>query len=208
MLQKLFSTRDKIFLPLFSEMAKLIESAGYEILAMTETAENKLMEEHQKKIASLEKQGDAIVRKILHELYSVFLAPFDHEDIKDLTHALDDILDGIEAVSGQIILYQLNSNDPHMRSLAEIIQKSSVQIVELIENLKNLSKNRLLFDKFDELEEEGDRCCGQALHNLFQTQSDALVILKYKEIYERLEDIIDQCKDVCDLVEGFILKHT
>ena len=207
MLQQLFFAKDRNFLPLFIEQADCISRAGSELLAMLQLKDMRLREEKQKAISQIEHQGDQCVRQILQKLYKIFFAPYDHEDIKDLTLRLDDILDAINSVARLTNLYHLSGSDKYLEIFGQMAQKATSEVAALIHSMKNVEQCRLIFDKIDNIEHEADRILGDALYELFEKQSDALVIMKYKEIYEHFEEITDHAKDVADTVEEIVLEY-
>lgn len=208
MFQKLFARKEKVFIPLFEKQATFIAQAGNELLAMLQANQPKMMQEKQKEISRLEHEGDNCVRTVLQKLYKTFFAPYDHEDIKDLVRGLDDILDEIDFVATQMLLYHLGNVDQGMLKLAHILKTSTEKVQALIFSMKDIKQSRMLFDALDVLEDEGDQACAMALHELFKNAgNDALYVLKNKELYERLEKAIDHCKDVSDIVEAIVLKY-
>lgn len=208
MLQRFFSGKDTKFIPLFERQADLVRQSGEELLAMMQTGHEGLRREKQKNIAQLEHDGDNCVREILKRLYKTFFAPYDHEDVKSLARRLDDILDEIDFVASQMMLYKFGEADASMLRLSLVTRDGTETVASLVRDMKNVEQSRLHFDRLDQIEEEGDKALSEALHLLFANSNDPLTILKYKELYERLEKATDHCKDVSDIVEEIVLKYS
>ncbi|MEK7524688.1 MAG: DUF47 family protein [Patescibacteria group bacterium] len=208
MLQKFFSGKDRIFIPLFEKLGKLIEQGGQELSALLSLNDSKLADVKCKTIDDLENEGDEYAREILKELYQTFFAPYDHEDIKDLTQALDDVLDEMDGAVHLKRLYQLDSHEPYVAEFGNLIAASTRHLCALIASMKNVEKCREYFDRIDALEHQSDTNLSKALFDLFKNQTDALTIIKYKEFYERLENVNDRVKSASDVIEGIVLKYT
>lgn len=207
MLQRFFSSKDRQFFPLFQEQADLIAKTGTELLDLIHSDDPQIRLEKQKAISKLEHEGDQCVHNVLQKLYQTFFTPYDHYDIKDLVLRMDDVLDEIDSVSNLCVLYHLSKKEPYIEPFVVTIQKSSEAVAQLIEAMNQPKKIRPIFQHINTLEHAADEILSKSLSELFESQKDALTVIKFKEVYERLEAVTDRCKDVSDVVEAIVLKY-
>ncbi len=160
------------------------------------------------KIRGLEHAGDRVIHEILRQLNQTFITPLDPEDIHNLSSRLDDILDGIEEAAHRVSAYQVHPIPAPMAELAGIVLTSSKVIKKAFEALQ-LGKP-MLEDciEINRLENEGDRIGRAAVTALFLEEKDPITIIKLKEIYDCLEDTVDRCEDVADVLQNVVVKNS
>lgn len=173
-------------------------------------SEGKNLAEQAKQIKKIEHDGDTITHNIIKKLDQTFITPIDREDIHQLASAIDDVLDLIEAVADRIVIFKIQKSTPAAQKMAEILEKSTEEIAKGIAALENMSSE--IIDKYcvevDRLENEADRASRDAIAGLFENEKNPIEVIKWKEIYEFLEDATDCCEDVADILESVVLKHT
>ena len=159
-----------------------------------------------KKIKEIESKGDNIVHNIIGSLDKTFITPIDKEDIHRLSMLLDDAIDFIYATSIRLTIFKINRIDDNIRKLADIILET-VKKIELgvigVSKLKSM--NRFYID-IHTLENKADDIYHEALGDLFN-KKDPIEIIKYREIYEYLENITDRCEDIANVIESIVVKH-
>ena len=159
-----------------------------------------------KKIKDIESKGDNIVHNIIGSLDKTFITPIDKEDIHRLSMLLDDVIDFIYATSIRLTIFKINRIDDHIRKLSDIILET-VKKIELgvigVSKLKSM--NRFYID-IHTLENKADDIYHEALGDLFN-KKDPIEIIKYREIYEYLENITDRCEDIANVIESIVVKH-
>jgi hypothetical protein len=159
----------------------------------------------------LEHQGDTITRQIFDALNSSFITPFDREDIRSLATDLDDILDYAEGVAQQLINFELAESPEELREFAEILVEMAAEIERITEGVWNLARQREIQQaivRVSDLENRADVLYNKVIADLFRPNGrDPLQILKWKEIYEGLENACDQCKDYTHVVGNIIVKN-
>jgi hypothetical protein len=158
-------------------------------------------------IKKIESMGDDIVHKLLKELDRTFITPLDKEDIHGITVLLDDIIDLIDAISERFIVFNISRVDSFIKSLAEILVSATMEVDNAISSLKKLRDMNRFYIKIHSLENESDRIYYNALSSLFRNSKDPTEIIKYKDIYQLLEDTIDKCEDVANIIESVVVKH-
>ena len=162
-------------------------------------------------LRDLEHAGDGITRQIFDALNSSFITPFDREDIRSLATDLDDILDYIEGVAQQLINFELSECPPELRHFAEILVQMAAEIDQITERIWNLPRQREIqpaIVRISDLENQADNLYNQVIADLFRPNGrDPLEIMKWKEIYDGLENACDQCKDYTHVVGNIIVKN-
>jgi uncharacterized protein len=159
----------------------------------------------------LEHQGDTITRQIFDALNSSFITPFDREDIRSLATDLDDILDYVEGVAQQLINFELAESPDELREFAEILVEMAAEIERVTEHVWNMARQREIQQavvRISDLENRADLLYNKVIADLFRPNGrDPLQIMKWKEIYEGLENACDQCKDYTHVVGNIIVKN-
>lgn len=158
-------------------------------------------------LRELEHRGDQLSHEIGHKLESTFVTPFDREDINILISRLDDVLDLIEEVADTCILYRIQDPTDVARRQAEIVTKQCVQIGDALQHLRNFKGLDQYWIEIHRLENEGDQLARQAVAGLFRNGGDPLEVIKWKDVYDLLENAIDACEDVANVIERIVVKH-
>jgi len=163
--------------------------------------------ELQVRIRELEHQGDQLTHEIVRALNRTFVTPFDREDIYALTTGLDDVLDYIDEAAGMVSLYGISDVPTaaveQTSLLCEAVAELQVAIGKL-ESLKDLEKHWI---EVNSIENQGDNVHRTALGELFRTDGDTMRVLKLKELYGVLEEALDRCEDVANVIENIVIKN-
>jgi predicted phosphate transport protein (TIGR00153 family) len=202
--------KDKKFFPLFRQSTKnLIQLA--ELLHEAVNAPLIEREELFNKMTELNEIGEQIAHKTYIELNKNFITPFDREDIYSLVNALDNVADYIHGASSRMRLYQVEKITKSIRKLTEInleaCQHLDIAIKEL-ENFKNLKKVIESCNRINKLESKSDNVYDKAVYELFENETDAKNIIKYKEVLSALETATDKCKSTASVLESITVKHS
>jgi predicted phosphate transport protein (TIGR00153 family) len=163
--------------------------------------------QHGLHIQSLEHKGDELSHEIASRLATTFVTPFDREDIHELMNALDDVVDIIEKTSDTFVLYHISAPSSPAVQLASIILQQCESILEALKKLRGFKDLKGHWVEIHRLESEGDRVSREAVASLFAGSMDAVEIIKWKDVYELLEDCCDRCEDVADIIEKIVVKH-
>ena len=159
-------------------------------------------------IKEVEHKCDFLTHEIIQRLHRTFVTPLDREDIHSLARSLDDVMDAIDASAAVIRLYQIDRVRPDARELARIILQSSQQVVKAMKALERRKGVAEPAVEINRLENEADRAHQTALRRLFEEERDPIVIIKWKEILDFLEDATDRCEDVANVLEGVVVKYS
>ncbi len=158
-------------------------------------------------IKEIEHKCDFLTHEIIQRLNRTFVTPLDREDIHELARSLDDVMDAIDASATILKLYHIESVRPGARELARLVLDSTEQLVGAVKALEKRKGVAECAVEINRLENEADRAHQAAVQALFADERDAIVIIKWKEIFDFLEQATDRCEDVANVLEGVVVKH-
>jgi uncharacterized protein len=158
-------------------------------------------------IKEVEHKCDFLTHEIIQRLNRPFVTPLDREDIHELARSLDDVMDAIDASASIVRLYHIESVRPGARELTRLVLDSAEQVVGAIKALEKRKGVAECAVEINRLENEADRAHQAAVQALFNEEKDAIVIMKWKEILDFLEQATDRCEDVANVLEGVVVKH-
>lgn len=202
-----FLPKEEDYFSLFSQMTSYISDAARMLVKMLADKGGDF-EEYSKHIKTIEHSCDELTHNVSTRLNKSFITPFDREDIYLMSSALDDIVDLIDDAARAMVMYDVKEATAHARRFADVIQRMSVELHEIVKVLgkPNGINERLV--KLHTLENEGDEIYHKAIAELFRQTSDPLTVIKWKDIYEKLEAAVDRCENVANIIESVIIKHT
>jgi predicted phosphate transport protein (TIGR00153 family) len=205
-LSNVFAPRDRVFFELFEE-------AGQNILHAADLLDRMLRNYPDSKdlardILICEQEGDRITHDIISRLNHTFVTPIDREDILALASALDDIVDFTEEVADYLGLYKIEAPMDQAIRLAHVLLKASEQVAEAIPCLRGFRDLSHYTVEINRLENEGDRIVREAIASLFQNGIDPMVVIRWKDLFERLEEAIDAAEHVANILEGIVIKNS
>ncbi len=160
-------------------------------------------------IKEIEHQADTVTHRCIEELNKTFITPMDRVDIHNLIKGLDDIVDSVDAATSRIALYELVEMREEAKKLAEVLVKAAFEIEVALKGLRmvkdsNTIKERLI--AIHQLENDGDVILRTALTRLFREETNAILVIKWKEIFERLEKATDRCEEVANIIEKIMIE--
>ena len=202
--------KDTKFFPLFEEASSNL----IEIAVNLHEAVNLPFKEREllfQKIDVLEQKGEDITRQTNLELSRNFITPFDREDIHSLITAIDNVADNLHGAASRMRLYQVDKITKSIRKLTEINLEACQNIDVAIKELKDLKKLKNITDacvRINKLENKSDNVYDKAVLDLFENETDAKNIIKYKEVLSVLETATDKCKSVAAVLESISVKHS
>lgn len=163
-----------------------------------------------KEIKEIERKGDQAVREIIEELNKTFLTPFDREDIYAIAKEMDNIIDYIERSASRFDMFNVDIVREGTVELSAMIVESTQEIVEMMKEFHTMNKNGAVVAKINEvtrIEEDGDTVSRSAIKKLFSNNVEAIDVIKWREIFKHLENTLDACQHVANLVEGVVMKN-
>jgi uncharacterized protein len=194
----------------------LFDAAAANLVAIAEELSEMLRQfdrlpERQGRIKALEHRGDEFTHDLARQMHATFVTPLDREDISALYSGLDDVADYVDAAADRILLYRIETGSPEAQELGEVLVALTKLVQEAVSYLRRLGeKDRILAvcEQIHQLENQSDTLYRRALGGLFNAPgADPIFVIKWKEIYERLEMAADKCEDVANVVEGIQLKY-
>ena len=202
--------KDKKFFPLFEEASSNL----IEIATNLHEAVNLPLKEREvlfQKIDVLEQKGEDITRQTNLELSRNFITPFDREDIYSLITSIDNVAGNLHGAASRMRLYQVDKITKSIRKLTEINLEACQNIGVAIRELRDLKKMKNITDaclRINKLENKSDNVYDKAVLDLFENETDAKNIIKYKEVLSVLETATDKCKSVAGVLESISVKHS
>jgi predicted phosphate transport protein (TIGR00153 family) len=195
------------------EFFDLFERAGANIVQAADLLDQMLRgfperRELARDILICEQQGDQIVHDVIARLNQTFVTPIDREDILELTSALDDIVDYTEEVADFLGLYKIEAPMEQAQRLAYVLLQASRQFAEAIPKIRGFKDISAHIVEIHRLENEGDRVTREALASLFEGGIDPMVVIRWKDIFERLENAVDATERAAYILEGIVIKNS
>ena len=200
--------QDTLFFDLFERQAGIVKEAAWQFAALTEDVTN--VKENRHEIEKLEHKGDQITHDIYGQLNRTFITPLEPGEISRLASTLDEVLDYIDGSAEKMFYYTIESTDSPMIELAKLIHLSTSEIESAVKNIRSLKDPRYIEERCIEvnrLENLADDVLAQAVTDLFKT-TDAITIIKLKDIYEHLEIATDNCEDVANTLSDIAIRHS
>jgi len=202
--------KDKKFFPLFEEASKNL------ILIATELHEavNAPLKEREnifQKMTDLESKIEDITRQTNLELSRNFITPFDREDIHSLITSIDNVADNLQGAASRMRLYHVDKITKSIRKMTEINLEACLKIESAVKDLNNLNNVKNITSacsKINKLENNSDVVYNKAIFEIFESETDAINIIKYKEVLSVLESATDKCKSVAGVLESIAVKHS
>ena len=197
--------REEKFFDLFEQQAGHIVTASRVLEELTlDYPDAKAKAE---RIKDIEHAGDTLTHEIVRRLNTTFVTPIDREDIYALASALDDIVDYTEEVSDFLSLYRIEAPMVQAQQLASILHHSCRAVAGAIPRLRTFKDIHHYTVEINRYENEGDRVLREALASLFEAGIDPMLVIRWKDIFERLEDAVDATETVSNILEGIVIKN-
>lgn len=160
-----------------------------------------------REIRAIESDTDRITHDIIHHLNQTFVTPLEREDILELASALDDIVDYVDEVADLLVLYRVEAPMDQSHRLCEILLEATQSLAQAMPRLRDFGDIRHFTVEVNRLENDGDRVSREAIAALFDGGIDPMVVIRWKDIYEHLEEAIDACERVANILEGIVIKN-
>lgn len=197
-----------IFFQTLENMADtIVQAADYFAQQVSDFSDVK---QFAKQMKEFESTCDSYTHTIIVELNKTFITPIERDDIMNLTTTLDDVIDGLEATTTRFVMYHLDQPDEYIAKFAEIMRISAYEIQKAIHLLsqKKLLAIREYTIRLNDLENQGDDLLRLCITELFAKVTDPILLIKKKEIYERLETTTDACEHVANMLESIIMRNS
>lgn len=198
--------RDEKFFDLFDEQAKLITKAASLLHELFKDPSR--LDEWVAAIKQVEHEGDNLMREIVTRLNRSFVTPLDREDILQLASRLDTVIDLIDGTSRRAAQFRINSTREEASRLSGLLEDATEHIAKAVSGMKHPKEMEQHNRRVKELEEEGDGVYHSAMGRLFAGSPDPLEVIKWKELFDTIEESLDKCDDVSNVLKAISLKHS
>jgi predicted phosphate transport protein (TIGR00153 family) len=158
-------------------------------------------------IKELEHQGDRLTHELVDQINRTFVTPFDRDDMYRLAGVLDDICDHIDDSAEKIVGYGAREIREPARRQADVVHRAASKLCEAIAMLEGFKDSKRQLIELRELEDEGDRIAREAIAELFDRGIDAIALIRWKDIFEQLEEAVDACENAADVLEAILVKN-
>jgi predicted phosphate transport protein (TIGR00153 family) len=197
--------RDENFFALFRRQAALVREGCTQLHEMMERFDD--LDARARRLKDVEHQGDLVAHELFERLNRTFITPLEREDIHDLGSGLDDVLDAAEAIGSRLVLFNIPKSTPAAIQLTGILARCGLQLEQAVDHLQDF-KNLMAFTiEINRLENEADQISRMIVADLFSGQHDLLDVMRWRELYGRLEGATDRCEDVANTIEAIVLKN-
>jgi predicted phosphate transport protein (TIGR00153 family) len=200
--------KDTVFFDLFENLSRHAVSSAEHLRQLAKKFPD--IDQEVQRIRDEEHKADELTHKTLERLDQTFITPFDREDIHELVGGLDDIIDTIDALAKRFRIFHVNDMPQLFRQQTDVLVQATVALSEAVHKVRKtrkLSELKNLLIEIHRLESVGDDNNHAAISNLYDGSVEALEVLKWKELYDYIEDAIDGCEDVGNTLERIVLKN-
>ena len=198
--------KDVRFFDLFVADGENLQAAGSRLRELLDAYDR--LDERIAEIQALEKRGDEIDREINQRLEDAFITPFDREDIHELTVRLDDVVDGIQATAETLVIYNIDQPTEEARQLGRILSDQTDSLLSALRKLDGLKDLDVDLVRVHDLEHQADTLSRAAVARLFREDTDAIHVIKWRDLYRELENAIDAAEDAAEAIERMFHKAT
>jgi predicted phosphate transport protein (TIGR00153 family) len=198
--------KEEQYFVLFRQMTSHIYDAATGLAEMLADKQESFPS-HLKKIKAIEHACDELTHSISKKLNTSFITPFDREDIYMLSGALDDIVDLIDDAARALVMYNIRETTDYARQFGDVLQRMAVQLHEVVSTLERPAGIAPRLVEIHRLENEGDDLYHEAIGDLFRDTPDPLRVIRWKDVYDKLEAAVDRCEQAANIIESVIIKH-
>lgn len=204
-----FKSADDKFFTMFEEAADILYQGAIllqDMMAKHETMEARLIE-----LIALEQKGDRVTERIIDKLNETFMTPFDREDIYSLARELDEILDSVCSTVEKMVIYEAGKPDQKFKDMVDVFVNATEKVKKAVYFLRKMKNNTAqimdLCFEIKKYESQGDKIYRFGVADLFKNCSDAIAVIKWKEVFEQLETALDRCEKIAKLIRGVVVKY-
>ncbi|MBI4343320.1 MAG: DUF47 domain-containing protein [Candidatus Omnitrophica bacterium] len=200
--------KEESFYDLFEKQSAILREAAAVLVEATSRVET--LAPTAQRLERLEHDGDLITHEIMARLNRTFITPLDREDLHRIGTDLDDVLDLMEAATERFILYKVAAIRPEAAEIAKVIQQQVEEVHKMMPKLRHLRHEQIMEHciEINRLENIGDRLLRDAIAGLFNGTPDPITVIKWRGLYEVLEEATDKCEDIANTVEAIVLKNS
>jgi predicted phosphate transport protein (TIGR00153 family) len=201
-------TRDDYFWTSFMSMGERAVDAALVLEQLVK--EPAQVETHAKRLSEIERQADEIIHGVMSALHQTWITPLDREEIHALIKSLDDVVDTIDGIGERFHVYGIQRSNPDAIALTQHITVGARAMHDALKILRDMKQASVILDKLKTIgteEHNSDKILSSALKRLFSEEKDAIEVIKWRDLYERLERVTDRMLDVANELEAIVLEH-
>ena len=158
-------------------------------------------------IRDAEHEGDRLTGEVIGVLNRTFVTPFDRDDMFRLATVIDDVCDHVDEAADNMNLYEVTDVPPLALEQARVVYRAAAELHDALDLLEGFGDSKRQLGAVRELEDEGDRLSSQAVADLFRSGADPLTVIRWKDIHEQIEEAVDACENVADVLEAILVKN-
>lgn len=201
--------KETVFFDFFDQHAQITLQAAQLLLQLM--SQEQILQHDPNPIKILEHQADQVTYHCIETLHKCFITPLQPDDIFRLISRMDDVMDAIDQIFEDCLIYKIFSFTPIAKEMAHLLVLAVEKLETVVKGLRDRKNQRMIMREANlqihKIENEGDVLLRKALGQLFDEEQDLRLLIKWKEIYEVLEQAIDYCEDVSNIVEGIIMEY-
>ncbi len=200
--------RQTNFFDFFEKHAAISVQAGAELAKLSHDESN--VDEIARHIKQLEHQADEVTHSCMEMLHKTFITPIDRNDIHRIASKLDDITDYIDAVARQMDLFEIDTVPESVKEGVVVMYQATQAVERAVKGLRNMRNPTAILGecvRINELENQADRIKASSVARLFREETNPIVVLKWNQIFQALENVTDACEDLANVIEGVVLEH-
>jgi predicted phosphate transport protein (TIGR00153 family) len=200
--------RETSFFDYFDKHAALTVAGAKALQSLVSSGAN--LGPKAKRIKEIEHEADVITHQCIEALHTTFITPIERSDVHQLISRMDDVVDFIEAAADRLVLYELETMTDEVKDMSDTLVRATLEVeqaVRALRDMRNAERIRQLCVEVNRLENEADAVLRNALAKLFRTEQNAITVIKWKEIYELIEEATDRCEDIANTIEGVVLEN-
>lgn len=197
--------RQRKFFDMFERLAAKVVEGAHLLRALMSDYTN--VEAKILAIRAVEHEADIITHEVMDTLNKSFITPIEREDIRSLAQYLDTVLDDIEGTANRFLLYHVEKPTPQAFEMTNLICQATEQILKAVKELENLKQIHIFVVEINRLENMADNISREMIGRLFEEEKDVRDLIRWKDIYEKLERCADRCEDVANTIEDIVVKN-
>lgn len=204
-----FNAKEDKFYNMLSQSADLVNESAKVLRESLDHLDTK--NEEAKKIADLEDKGDELVRVLIGELNESFITPIDREDIYEIVKEMDNVLDSMNSIVHRFIMFDISKSTEELKTICDLLLDATNGLCDIMVELKTKGcKSKDILNKImnvSAIESKADKVFRKTVAVLFKSETNPIEVIKWKEIYQLVEDTIDKCEKIVNIIEGVVIKN-
>lgn len=200
--------KETSFFDFFEQHAAMVVRGAKDLLSMASGSIS--VPDAAKRIKAIEHSADDLTHQCVAALHKTFITPIERNDIHRLIVGLDDVIDLIDGAARRLANYELDGATDSVKKGAETLVQSTEAMERAVKGLRDMKHAKAILEecvKINQFENQGDTIHAAAMARLFSQERDSIVLIKWRDVYDSVENALDACEDVANIIEGIVLEH-